>query len=102
MENDTGKALKILKVDGGATNNEYLMQYQADIIGKKVQRPDNVDTTVLGAAYLAGLESKVFSSVESLKAMNKRFKEFKPSMKEETRAKEIQKWNTAIVKTKTV
>ena len=73
MENDTGKALKILKVDG-ATTQRYLMQYQADIIGKKVQRPDNVDTTVLGAAYLAGLGVKVFSSVESLKSMNKRFK----------------------------
>ena len=102
MENDTGKALKILKVDGGATTNEYLMQFQADIIGKKVQRPDNVDTTVLGAAYLAGLESKVFSSVESLKAMNKKFKEFKPNMKVEQREKEIQNWNKAIVKTKTV
>ncbi|HNE11092.1 MAG TPA: FGGY-family carbohydrate kinase, partial [Leptospiraceae bacterium] len=102
MENDTGKSLKILKVDGGATNNEYLMQYQADILGKKVQRPDNVDTTVLGAAYLAGLECKVFSSVEDLKAMNKKFKEFKPAMKEEVRNREIEKWNTAIVKTKTV
>jgi glycerol kinase len=78
------------------------MQYQADIIQKKVQRPDNVDTTVLGAAYLAGLESKVFSSVESLKSMNKKYKEFKPTMKEEIRAREIEKWNTATVKTKTV
>ena len=102
MENDVGKPLKILKVDGGATANEYLMQFQADIIGKKVQRPDNVDTTVLGAAYLAGLESKVFSSVESLKTMNKKFKEFKPNMKEDVKNKEIQKWNAAIVKTKTV
>ncbi len=101
MESDTGKQLKILKVDGGATSNDYLMQFQADIIGKTVLRPDNIDTTVLGAAYLAGLEAKVFSSVESLRANSKKFKEYKPSMKEEIRNLEIAKWNEAIKRTKT-
>lgn len=102
MEQDTNKQLKILKVDGGATSNEFLMQFQSDIIGKTVLRPDNIDTTVLGAAYLAGLEAKVFSSVESLRTMSKRFKEYRPSMKEEIRQAEIKKWEIAISKTKTV
>jgi glycerol kinase len=78
------------------------MQFQSDIIGKTVLRPDNIDTTVLGAAYLAGLEAKVFSSVESLRTMSKRFKEYRPSMKEEIRQAEIKKWEIAISKTKTV
>lgn len=71
MENDTGSKLKVLKVDGGATANNWLMQYQADILGKKIVRPSNLDTTVLGAAYLAGLERGFYSSVNDLKKKSK-------------------------------
>jgi glycerol kinase len=102
MEEDTGKSLKVLKVDGGATFNDYLMQYQADILGKKVIRPENVDTTVLGAAYLAGLETGFFSSVSELKKLNKKFKEYKPKMKPAQKDYEIHNWNVAITKTKTL
>lgn len=102
MESDTGESLKILKVDGGATFNDYLMQYQSDILGKKVMRPENVDTTVLGAAYLAGLEAGIFKSVDELKKMNKKFKEYKPDMKEAVREKEVSKWTEAIKRTKTI
>ncbi|NUM42574.1 MAG: glycerol kinase GlpK, partial [Leptospiraceae bacterium] len=63
MENDIGKPLKMLRVDGGATSNSYLMQFQSDILGKEVIRPANVDTTVLGAAYLAGIETGFYTSV---------------------------------------
>lgn len=101
MEHDTGKELKVLKVDGGATFNDFLMQFQADILGKKVVRPENVDTTVLGAAYLAGLQTGFFSSVEELKKMSKKFKEYSPKMKENTKQKEIHNWNVAVTKTKT-
>ncbi|MCB1142203.1 MAG: glycerol kinase GlpK [Leptospiraceae bacterium] len=100
MEQDTGKELKHLKVDGGATFNDYLMQFQADILGKKVIRPENVDTTVLGAAYLAGLETGFFASVEELKKLNKKFAEYKPKMKPQIRDKEIEKWNQAVERTK--
>jgi glycerol kinase len=101
MEHDTGKELKVLKVDGGATFNDYLMQFQSDILGKKVVRPENVDTTVLGAAYLAGLQTGFFSSVEELKKMSKKFKEYSPKMKDSTKQKEIHNWNVAVTKTKT-
>ncbi|HMY70085.1 MAG TPA: FGGY-family carbohydrate kinase, partial [Leptospiraceae bacterium] len=97
----TGEALKVLKVDGGATFNDYLMQYQSDILGKKVIRPENVDTTVLGAAYLAGLETGFFKSVDELKKLTKKFKEYSPKMKPEIRDGEINKWHTAVIKTKT-
>jgi glycerol kinase len=102
MEQDTGVSLKVLKVDGGATFNDYLMQYQADILGKKVIRPENVDTTVMGAAFLAGLETGFFSSVEELKKLTKKYKEYTPKMKEEIRKAEIARWHSAVIKTKTV
>ncbi|PJZ68574.1 glycerol kinase [Leptospira perolatii] len=96
MENDTGSKLKLLKVDGGATSNNWLMQYQADILGKKVVRPSNVDTTVLGAAYLAGLERGFYSSVADLKKKLKVSKEFTPNMNQATREKEIKVWKSAV------
>ncbi len=101
MEQDIGKELKVLKVDGGATFNDYLMQFQSDILGKKVIRPENVDTTVLGAAYLAGLETGFFKSVEELKKLTKKYKEYSPKMKSPQKAKEIHNWNVAVTKTKT-
>lgn len=101
MEQDTGKELKVLKVDGGATFNDFLMQFQADILGKKVVRPENVDTTVLGAAYLAGLEVGFFQSVDELRKLSKKFKEYAPKMKQERRDAEVHKWNVAVTKTKT-
>lgn len=100
MEKDTGKALKVLKVDGGATANNYLMQYQADILGKNVVRPQNIDTTVLGAAYLAGLQSGFFPSLDKLKQSVQQFTEFKPVMADEQRQKELKRWHTAIERTK--
>jgi glycerol kinase len=101
MEKDTGKALKVLRVDGGATSNKYLMQYQANLLNTKVVRPSNVDTTVLGAAYLAGLETGFYPSVSYLKSLDNKATEFKPSMKQEVRDKEIDLWNKAIQKVKT-
>ncbi len=101
MEQDTGKELKVLKVDGGATFNDYLMQFQSDILGKKVIRPENVDTTVLGAAYLAGLETGFFNSVDELKKMTKKYKEYSPKMKEDVKQKEVHNWTVAVTKTKT-
>jgi glycerol kinase len=102
MEQDTGVSLKVLKVDGGATFNDYLMQYQADILGKKVIRPENVDTTVMGAAFLAGLETGFFSSVAELKKLTKKYKEYSPKAKEEVRQAELNRWHSAVIKTKTV
>ncbi|TGK13856.1 glycerol kinase [Leptospira fletcheri] len=96
MENDTGSKLKLLKVDGGATANQWLMQYQADILGKKIVRPSNLDTTVLGAAYLAGLERGFYSSVSDLKKKQKSNKEFSPKMSGGQREKEIRVWKESV------
>lgn len=96
MENDTGSKLKVLKVDGGATANNWLMQYQADILGKKIVRPSNLDTTVLGAAYLAGLERGFYSSVNDLKKNQKTSKEFSPKLSSSLREKEIRVWKNSV------
>ncbi|EPG75213.1 glycerol kinase [Leptospira fainei serovar Hurstbridge str. BUT 6] len=96
MENDTGSKLKVLKVDGGATANNWLMQYQSDILGKKIVRPSNLDTTVLGAAYLAGLERGFYTSVADLKKKQKTSKEFTPKMGNAQREKEIRVWKESV------
>ncbi|TGM86485.1 glycerol kinase GlpK [Leptospira licerasiae] len=96
MENDTGSKLKVLKVDGGATANNWLMQYQADILGKKIVRPSNLDTTVLGAAYLAGLERGFYFSVNDLKKNQKTNKEFTPKLSSSLREKEIRVWKDSV------
>ncbi|MCW7495742.1 glycerol kinase GlpK [Leptospira levettii] len=101
MEKETGKPLKFLRVDGGATANAWLMQFQADILGTKVIRPQNVDTTVLGAAYLAGLERGFFKSVAHLRKEETKTTQFTPKMKEAERKEEIDKWNSAISRVKT-
>lgn len=101
MEQDTGKPLKVLKVDGGATANEFLMQFQADILGTKVVRPSNIDTTVLGASYLAGLETGFYPSVNYLKSLDTKQTVFTPKMKPQERNREIQLWLDAISRVKT-
>ncbi|XDD47714.1 glycerol kinase GlpK [Leptospira sp. WS39.C2] len=101
MEKETGKPLKFLRVDGGATSNAWLMQFQADILGTKVIRPQNVDTTVLGAAYLAGLERGFYKSVAHLRKEETKTTQFTPKMKEAERKEEIDKWNLAIARVKT-
>ncbi len=101
MEQDTGKSLKILKVDGGATSNRFLMQYQADILGTKVVRPSNVDTTVLGAAFLAGLETGFYPSVGYLKSLDKKPTEFQPKLKKQDRERELKLWEEAIRRVRT-
>ncbi len=102
MENDIGKPLKILRVDGGATSNGYLMQYQADILGREVIRPSNIDTTVLGAAYLAGLERGFYKSVAELKKRETKSTSFKPKMSESMKNIELKKWERGISRTKTI
>lgn len=66
MEKDTGIKIKTLKVDGGASRDQFLMQFQADILDKVVQRPAIRETTALGAAYLAGLATGVWKSREEI------------------------------------
>lgn len=83
MESDSGIHLKSLKVDGGAVTNNLLMQFQADILSVPVERPKIIETTALGAAYLAGLAVGVWPSKVSIKNKVKLDNIFRPSMPKE-------------------
>ena len=96
MENDTGMALNVLNVDGGASRDAFLMQFQADILDKKVQRPIVKETTALGAAYLAGLATGLWNSREELKTGDWCDKIFTPDMTEEKREKLVKGWHKAV------
>lgn len=96
MEADSGIRLASLKVDGGASANDFLMQTQADIIGAPVNRPVCVETTAMGAAYLAGLSVGYWKSKEDVIQNWAIDKTFTPAITEEDRAKRIRGWNRAV------
>ena len=85
MEKEAGIKIKTLKVDGGATANDYLMQYQSNISNKKVLLPNCIETTALGAFYLAGLNSGFFNSIKEIKDLHKYKTEYSPNMEESER-----------------
>ncbi len=96
MELDSGKHLASLKVDGGASNNNFLMQFQSDIINTNVLRPSCVETTAMGAAYLAGLAVGYWSSKEEVIKNWSVDREFKPEMSDEKRTAAIKGWSKAV------
>ena len=96
MEADSGIRLTALKVDGGASANNFLMQTQADIINAPVNRPQCVETTAMGAAYLAGLAVGYWSSKEDVVKNWAIDRTFEPSIQEEERAQKIKGWNKAV------
>jgi glycerol kinase len=83
------------RVDGGATSNDWLMQFQADLLGVPVERPDCVETTALGAACLAGLAAGVWPSIEAFTA-TRRFTRFEPRSSPPERARRIREWRRAV------
>ena len=80
MEADAGEPMKELRVDGGASANNFLMQFQADILGCRIVRPADIETTALGAAYLAGLATGFWKSVEEVESFWRAERRFEPSM----------------------
>lgn len=100
MEKDTGKKLPFLRVDGGATSNHYLMQFQADILNRRVERPKNIDTTAAGSAYLAGIQAGVWKDAEELTEILRDRTVFEPKMSENIRQKELKYWHKAIERVK--
>ena len=102
MENDIGTCISSLKVDGGATRDNFLMQFQADILGKNVLRPTVRETTALGAAYLAGLSSGFWSSRDELLSENEIERTFESSVTDEKRAELLQGWHEAVKRTLTI
>ena len=98
MEADSGIKLQALKVDGGAVANNLLMQFQADILGVPVERPVNIETTAMGAAYLAGLAVGFWADKNELKAKYKVSRRFEPEMAVETREKLYKGWQRAVTR----
>ena len=99
MEEDSGIKLGTLAVDGGACANDFLMQFQADIINTVVARPKTIETTAMGAAYLAGLAVGYWQSKEEIKANHIIAKEFTPDMEEAHREKLLDGWKKAVKST---
>ena len=96
MESDSGIALSSLRVDGGASANNYLMQTQADICGAQVLRPRCVETTAMGAAYLAGLAVGYWANLDEIRKNWAVDRNFIPQITEDDRAKRLKGWQKAV------
>ena len=96
MEQDTGLAISSLRVDGGASANDFLMQFQADILGADVLRPECIETTALGAAYLAGLATGYWQSREEIEKNWQLSHRFIPSMPDAIRQERLKGWDKAV------
>lgn len=100
MQEDTGIDIPVLKVDGGAANNDYLMQFQADILNTPVQRAGDLETTALGAAFLAGLAVGYWQDFDEIKAVIKDGKRFEVQMDDKQRNKLYGGWQKAVAATR--
>jgi len=99
MQKDSGLKIKAMKVDGKATENDFLMQFQADILSAKVIRPKIIDTTALGAAYLAGLGVGFWKNQAEIKKLWKIDRSFRPKMNEKLRSTLYKGWKKAVIQT---
>ncbi|HIV31695.1 MAG TPA: glycerol kinase GlpK [Candidatus Pullichristensenella excrementipullorum] len=97
MSRDSSTRLNVLHVDGGASANDFLMQFQADILGTRVQRPAVIESTALGAAMLAGRAVGLWSD-EQLRGLGRSEREFVPNMDEATRRHLLRQWHRAVEK----
>jgi glycerol kinase len=96
MEADSGQALTELRVDGGATANQFLMQFQADLLGRPIVRPADIETTALGAAYLAGLATGFWSGTAEVENFWRAERVFEPSMAASEREALYTGWKEAV------
>jgi glycerol kinase len=96
MQSDSGETLKELRVDGGASANNFLMQFQADILGCRIVRPADTETTALGAAYLAGLAVGIWKSQEELESFWESERIFEPRMSADQRDSLYSDWRKAV------
>ena len=100
MAMDSGIALRELRVDGGASRNNLLMQMQADFLGVPVVRPQVTETTALGAAYLAGLATGFWAGVDELAAQWARDRQFEPALSADARQAKLARWHQAVQRAK--
>jgi glycerol kinase len=98
MEKDSGIRARELRVDGGATRNDFLCQFQADILGIPVVRPVITETTALGAAYLAGLGTGFWKSEKEIATQWKEEKRFEPKIKKSERDRLYEGWQQAVAR----
>lgn len=98
MEADAGRPLAQLRVDGGAARNDLLMQYQADVLDVPCDRPRNLESTAMGAAFLAGLGVGFWSTTDAVTAARAADRTFSPAMDEETRRATRARWSEAVAK----
>jgi glycerol kinase len=96
MDADSPSPMTELRADGGASANDFLMQFQADILGKPVVRPANRETTAAGAAYLAGLATGFWSGTDELERFWKADRIFEPTMPAERREELFAGWKKAV------
>ena len=100
MQKETKKKIKVLKVDGGATKNGYLMQFQSDILHTTIKLPKCLETTALGAAYMAGLQCGFYPNLESIRRIHEYQAVYKPKMDKPTINKLYKGWKNAIKATR--
>jgi len=100
MSSDLGTEIKELRVDGGASSNDFLMQFQSDILGIDVIAPEVKETTALGAAYLAGLGIKLWESVDDIQSNWKMAKRYTSDMNSEKRTDLSNTWSKAVERSK--
>ncbi|SFT72399.1 glycerol kinase [Algoriphagus locisalis] len=100
MEKDAGKPTKELRVDGGATANNFLMQFQANLLDCEIKRPEIIETTAIGAAFLAGLAIGFWEDREEIQALWNADKSFTPRMEKDEREKLIHFWHKAVERSK--
>lgn len=98
MQDDSGHDLKSFKVDGGAAANNLLMQFQADVLNVEIVRPEMLETTALGAAFLAGLGAGIWKDKDDLQAVWRENRRFSPTMSAEERQGRLAEWNAAVAK----
>ncbi|MBI5509516.1 MAG: glycerol kinase GlpK [Deltaproteobacteria bacterium] len=98
MRQDTGSALRVLRVDGGASANDLLMQLQADLLGVEIHRPTVLDTTALGAAFLAALGVGLFADTQDIAKVWKLDKTYTPTMSDAGVKEHVARWHAAVAK----
>lgn len=96
MERDSGKKLSTLKVDGGASANDLLMQFQSDVLGVAISRPAFVESTAMGAAFLAGLGVGVWKDAEQIRAVWKEQRRFWPTTERAAIEEHLRRWDRAV------
>lgn len=96
MEQDSGEPLKVLRVDGGASANNLMMQMQADFINRSIVRPEMTETTALGSALMAGLAAGIFEDLDEIRSTWREERRFEPAMSEEDRRVHLKLWSQGL------